>query len=877
MDAARWEQIEALFHAALEAPAAERAAFVEAAAGTDSVLAAEVTALLEEDARTFQLLDRSTPLVAAALLGGGAPAPGASLGPYRLGRLLGEGGMGVVFLAERADLGSRAAIKVLRDASLSPLRRERFLSEQRLLAGLVHPSIARLYDAATLPDGTPFFVMEYVDGTTLTAHCRERALSIPERLRLFRSACEAVQHAHRHAIIHRDLKPSNILVTADGVVKLLDFGIARQLESLGGAVDQTRTAVRLMTPSYAAPEQVRGEAIGTYTDIYALGVILYELLADRLPFDLSSHTPGQAEMLISEQDPIRPSVAAARDHGAVRATRRPPGRGAWADLDVLCLTAMHKEPLRRYRTVDALIRDVDHFLAGEPLDARPDGWSYLAGKFLRRHRGAVSGVAAALFAILLLSGFYTVRLVDARDSAVAEAQRSARIQRFMQGLFEGGDDAAGPADTLRVLSLLDRGVREAGSLDAEPALRAELFQTLGGLYRTLGRFDAADSLLARALDERVALFGEPHPDVARSLVALGELRVAQARHDEAEQLIRRALYIAERTLPPGHPELAGAATALGHVLQERGDYPGAIAQLEAAVAMRRGQALDAPYAGGLAQLANAHFYAGDYAASDSLNRQLLEINRALYGERHPSVADNLINLGAVRFQQGSYEEAERLYRPAVEIMASFYGSEHPRYAAAAVMLGRALVAEERPEEAAVLLHGALDIHERVYGARHPRVASVLNELGTIARQLNDQSGAAAHYARMLDIYTHVHGDDHFLVGIALSNLGSTYFSRREYDDAERLLRRAVATFDAALGDTHVNTGIGQIKLGQVLSRMRRHEDAEAMLLRGHATVALTATPGSAWLQLAAGELAELYDAMGRPAAAAQWRPPDAVQ
>ena len=276
MDRARWERIQTLFHDTADLPDVARRDYLETHCSDDPTLIDEVLALLAEDARGESLLDGDAARVAHDLLDQAVPSSLSHerFGPYRLTKPLGEGGMGVVYLAQRSDLGSVAAIKILRDAWLSPARRERFAAEQRTLAQLNHPSIARLYDADTLPDGTPWFVMEYVEGVPLTKHCADRASSIPERLRLFRAVSEAVEHAHGHAVIHRDLKPSNILVTDAGAVKLLDFGIAKQLDSLDGPGDQTQTGLRLMTPAYAAPEQIRGGRIGVHTDVYALGVIL---------------------------------------------------------------------------------------------------------------------------------------------------------------------------------------------------------------------------------------------------------------------------------------------------------------------------------------------------------------------------------------------------------------------------------------------------------------------------------------------------------------------------------------------------------------------------------------------------------------------------
>src|SRR6266704_958468 len=294
MGAARWERVQAIFHEVADLPQPAQRALLETECREDPALMVEVLGLLEEDARGNSLLDRDAADVAGQVLDVAIPPAflNQDFGPYRISNVLGQGGMGVVYLAERKDLGSVAAIKILRDAWLSPERRERFASEQRTLAQLNHPAIARLYDASTLPDGTPWFVMEYVEGVPLTTFCEEHASSITERLRLFRAVCEAVEHAHRHLIVHRELKPSNILVTPDGSVKLLDFGIAKQLDSLDGPVDQTKTGLRMMTPAYAAPEQILGEPIGMHTAIYTLGVVMHEVLTGRLP---SRRSPSAGE------------------------------------------------------------------------------------------------------------------------------------------------------------------------------------------------------------------------------------------------------------------------------------------------------------------------------------------------------------------------------------------------------------------------------------------------------------------------------------------------------------------------------------------------------------------------------------------------------
>jgi serine/threonine-protein kinase len=876
MDRDRWDRIQALFHEAAGRPEAAWREFLADRCGEDTALAAEVLALLEEDARGSSLLDREVAHVAHEVLGS-EPSPSLlsrRFGPYRIKQVLGEGGMGVVYLAEREDLGSFAAIKILRDASLSPVRRERFASEQRTLAHLNHPAIARLYDADTLQDGTPWFVMEYVEGVPLTEYCRTHNSSLPERLALFRAVCEAVLHAHQHAIIHRDLKPSNILVKADGTVKLLDFGIAKQLESLDMSAEQTRTGLRLMTPAYAAPEQVRGHRVGVHSDIYSLGVILYELLAGRLPFDLTNCTPGEAETIITEQEPERPSAAAKRvielPGGASRLESA--SKTAWADLDVLCLTAMHKDPARRYPTVEALIRDVDHYLDAEPLEARPDTVGYRLGKFVRRNWRAVSVAAAVAVLLIGLTVFYTVRLAHARNAALAQAARTQRIQQFMTNLFQGGDEEAGPSDSLRVVTLLDRGVQEARTLNSEPAVQAELYMTLGTIYFQLGNFDRADSLLTASLEQRRTLFGANSPEVVKSLVALSTLRDGQAEYDEGERVAREALATARRAVPANAALVATATTALGQILTNRGDYEQAIPLLTEAV--RLDSVANVPpsdLSTSVTALANTHFYAGHYAISDSLNRRVVEIDRVVYGPHHPNVGDDLINLGAIQAEWGHYPEAEGYYRQALQIFRDWYGDNHYETASAMTMIGRVLVPQGKLEEAADLLKQSLAIRERVYGSDHPNVASTLNELGRVAQQEGKLDEAEADFRRMADIYKTAYHDKHYLIGVALSNLGAVRMDRKDYQGAERLFREVIRRYRETLEANHPYVAIAHVRLGRALLRQQRYGDAEIETRTGYDILARQTDASVAWIHNARTDLAEEYEALHQPEKAARYR------
>jgi eukaryotic-like serine/threonine-protein kinase len=837
-DPGRWERVQALFHEVAALPEREREEALRQRTPEDPGLREEVQELLAGDARGWTLLDEGVAPVADRILSR-TPVEGLEgerFGPYRIVAFLGEGGMGTVYRVARDDLGSEAALKLLRDAALSPVRRARFLSEQRTLARLRHPGIAHLLDAGTLAGGTPWFVMELVEGEPLDAHLQTADSSLEGRLHLFRQIAEAVRHAHAHAVIHRDLKPSNILVRPDGTVKLIDFGIAKLLSEDGGGAsrpDLTRTGLTPLTPAHAAPEQLRGEEVGVHTDVYGLGLLLYQILTGVAPFDLAGRSSSEAVRILTETAPPRPSGMAARGPEGEARPARGVSRGRWADLDALCQVALHPDPTRRYPSAEAMLRDVDHLLAGEPLEARPDSLLYRAGKFGRRNRVplAVAGVAALL--LLALSVGYARSLVSARDAALAEAARADRVQQFTLGLFRGTDPDFAPAEGLRVIDLLERGVREAHALEADPGLQAGIYLALGEIHRQLGEFGPASELLEASLALREGLRGPLHPEVAESLVALALLREAQAELEEAETLARSGLEVARSTLPRRHPALARALAALGHVLEARGSYGEALPLVEEAVELHRASGGDAPeLASALGQLSNLHFYLGRYLVADSLSRESLGIHRRLYGQDHPAAAGDLINLGAIQFELGDAEEAESLFREALEIQEPWYGRTHPAVAANLIMVGRALVRQERLDEARDVLLEAEALARSGLGEHHPRVASALNELGLVAQLRGDWTEAAGHFRRVVELYARLYPDGHYYLGVARSNLAGTLQAGGDPRGAEDLFREALDLYSAFLPPGHQLEGIAWIRLGGALLAQERLPEAEDALLRG---------------------------------------------
>lgn len=811
-------RLRALFERAVGMPLEERRAFVASECDGNPGMRRRLEAMLDEDAVAEGLLERGRAAVTKQMLGA---LEIRACGPYVLEGVIGEGGMGVVYRGRREDLGSVAAIKVLRDAWVSPQRRERFRKEQRTLARLNHPGIARLLDAGVTVDGTPWIAMELVEGERIHDYCALRGLDVGARLRLFLQVCEAVQYAHERAVIHRDLKPSNILVNGAGAVRLVDFGISKQLEETDGEAEATRTEFRWLTPKYAAPEQVRGE-VGVYTDVYALGVLLRELLEG------------------------------AREKGAR-------DEAAWDELRVVEAKAAHPDFAQRYRTVEALGGDVRRYLAGQPLEAKPDSRAYRLRKFVARNRAGVAAATAGLLVVVSLSGYFTWRLKQSRDEAVAAAARAERIQAFLLNLFEGGDKAGGPRRGLTVETLIDRGVREAAQLDGEPAVQAEVFDTLGRMYGRLGRYEAAEKLLAAAIKR-----GRGGAQELASRVELALLRAEQGRLEEAEALAREAMSRSPQAWEPRE--------ALGRVLTERGRYDDAVAVLEPVLAARRREP-GAPdrQAAVASALAAAHFYAGRYAEAGRLNEEALELRRQAHGERHPLVAAVLIDLGAIAFDTGRYAQAEPYFRQALERYEKWYGESHPETGSALTMLGRDLLYQKKNEEARRLLERALAIQEAALGGEHGRVASVLNDLGNLALGEKRYEEAEAAYGRMEEIYRRTRGEGHYLVATALSNRATVRLERGEYARAEAMYRDVVARYEKALPAGHVNTAVARIRLGRSLLRQRRFGEAVAESQAGYQMLRGAAHASVSWLQGARQDLAAAYAALGEGERAAQYR------
>ena len=873
MDSTAWSGAVEIFHAALERPEAEWAGFVANACNSNAEISSTVMAMLQEERRGVAWLRDGMTEAADELLedsGRSASfAPRAKIGPYERREFLGQGGMGVVWKFLRVDTGQPVAIKFLlpRD-HLPEMWRKRFADEFNILARLRHPCIVSFHDAGILEDGTPFFVMDFVEeyqpGLRFTDYCRQSRRSTEDRLRLFRALCEAVLHAHLQGIIHRDLKPSNILVARDGTPRIVDFGIARRLEDYSGSADAANPSL-VMSLDYAAPEwKYDARPAHLYTDVYSLGVMLYEMLAGRHPYRHLAQPQRPVHEPSDRRLPEKPSVVALRETSGSAPERL--ARRAWNDLDQLCLTAMHPDPGKRYASVESLLRDIDRYLNQEPLEAQPSTLRYHARMFALRHRRAVLASTATLLLVVSLTGFFTWRLARERNLAITDAARLRYVQDFMNSLLQGGDQDAGPEANLPVTAMVDRGVQLAGTLQDKPLIQSDLYQTLGTTSQKLGRLGQAELLLQKALKDRESLQDEDRAGVAGIQSALALVYADEGKTRIAEETARQALDEIRHITPVDQSLLGRAELALGTVMIDAGEQKQAIGVLgNAAKTLEAAEGSHSPaLAQALGKLGDAQIFMGNYDAADAFNRRALTIDRAIYGENYPHVAEDLGNLAQTQEVRGYYAKAEALERESLAIMEKWYGPDHPETARKLTTLASTLMYEKKNNEAEILLERALAIQERVYGPQHPRVAYVLNTMGSVALYQKKFSAAEKDFSREANIYRQAYGDGDYRVAVAMGNLAGVYQAEGRFAKCESLLLDVVSRFTRAMGADSLETGMAQVRLGRTLLREKKYSASAAHSLAGYQALVQQLNPDSGWLSGARHDLTLDYAALGEP-------------
>jgi len=782
--------------------------------------------------------------------------PPASIGPYRLVRLLGEGGMGSVYLAEQTGpLERQVAVKVIKLGMDTREVVARFEAERQVLALMSHPCIAKVLEAGSTERGRPYFVMELVDGPRLTEYCDRKRSDVHERLELFLRVCGAVQHAHQKGIIHRDIKPSNVLVEErDGepTPKVIDFGVAK---ATGPGLPEhtllTRRGAWIGTPVYMSPEAASGGTfeVDSRTDIYALGVLLYELLAGALPFDptrFDGATEEEVRHILREEEPLPPSQRLA-DSGetadeVARCRRTDPAalrRRLRGDLDWIVLRALEKDRSRRYSSVSELSADLRRHLQNRPVTAGPPGVVYRLGKLVRRHKLAVTAAVLVVFALLLGIVGTSLGLLRARTAertARQQARTAEEVSDFLVGLFEVSDPGEARGNTITAREILDDGAERIDEeLQGEPGVRARLLRTMGTVYRKLGLYDEASSLLEDSVEiQETRSDGDP-AELARSLRDLGTLEVELGRFDQArvllersletlrgapgvdeaglattlkelavldyrkgaldraESLYRESMELARRVLGPEDPLVAWDLNDLGNIARDRGDYP------EAEELFMRSLAIhemvygpDHPYvANNLNNLANSYQYRGLYERALPLRERAQAIYRKVLGPDHRLSAMGLTNQAVLHQRLGHYGRAEELFRTALEDRERVLGPDHPDVAVSLYQLANLYRDQGLYERAGPLYRRAMKVGERAFGAHHRRMGAILQNVAAFYRASGDVTRAETLLRRALSIFDETERPGSSLRGAALSDLAGVLVRQEELDEAEGLYQRAL--------------------------------------------------------------------------------------
>ncbi len=844
----RWNRVSDVLLQALEASSGERPAVLDQLCEGDEGLRDEVLTFLEahENAGSGFL----GPLEGertAHLLRANEAVPD-EIGPYRIVDELGRGGMGVVYRAQRSDgnFEQQVALKLIKRGMDSDAIEQRFLYERQILARLRHPNIASLLDGGISEQGQPYFAMESVDGLPITTYCDTKKAPIEERLELFAEVGKAVQYAHANLVVHRDLKPSNMLVDTEGRVKLLDFGIAKVLGGEPETVPVTVVGTRVMTPDYAAPEQIEGHSVTTATDVYALGVVLYELLTGHRPHRFTSGSPAELHKALDDSRVLAPSSAVYRPtqsaavDGTVE-TESPTAlserrsltveklhRRLSGDLDAIVLKALRREPDRRYVSVEALLEDLRRHRAGLPVSARRENVRYRTSKFVRRHRTGVAASLLILLSVALGLGaavWQAARANRERDLAQLEADKSRHVASFMAELFQTSDPAISRGRDVTVRELLDSGaVRVSRELSEQPEVQAQMMNAIGRAYFGLGLYEQAKPMLQESLNLR-----------------------------------QRTQNIDDMAVAEGHYCLAS-------VLHEEGDYEGAERHYRSSLEIRRKLPGDRQPAlvMGINGLAYALRGKGEFAESETLYREALALGRQSLDDKSPELAVSLNGLAAALGNQGKSAAAEPFYREALALNLSIHGEDHPYVATSLYNL--ALLLHERGdyEEAKGLYEKTIELESRLLGERHPTIAIDLRALAKLHYDMGRLAEAESISTRALAIQREGLPERHSRTASTLLVLGRVYLATGRAKEALGLIEEALSIRQESLVPSAWQVGEAIHVLGLCYAGLGRHREAESQLVSGYETLLAARGPGDSHTRDAKQNLFDFYHRSNQP-------------
>ncbi|REL38012.1 hypothetical protein DYD21_05180 [Rhodohalobacter sp. SW132] len=819
MTTEEWNRIESIVDRALILPPDRRTEFIEHQCKGDDKCRKQVHAFLDsiKKADTFfsakkNVKDKVADFAAAnhtekihheELIGD-------KVGSYKLTHLLGKGGMGAVYLAERTDgqFNHSAAIKVIRGGKANSEIYSRFVQERQILAGLSHENITRLFDGGVTENGIPYLIMEYVDGMPITTYCDENRLNLKERIELFKSVCSAARYAHKNLIIHRDLKPENILITKSGVVKIMDFGIAKLVMPERSGIDEPDGIQKSPYISFtnAAPEQLGDEPITTASDTYALGILLHRLLAGVHPLPIKKKTGNQIHEVIKTYQPANPSdkfaslSSATQQQIALERNTSPYvlKEALQVDIDAILLKCLKKKPEDRYQTVDDLLQDIERYEKNYPVKAVTPSNLYQTKKYVARN-GTFLTAAAGFFLIAVISMmFYTHQVQKERDIARIEAAKANQVTNFVLDLFKGSDPEVQRGDDVSARDLLDRGIERTSYLSSQPEIQANMFEVLGRILTQLGEFSEAEELLTQAIEIRTGLFGESHIQTVSSYEHLGSLLSSRGDLFEAQNILEKVIEQRSAIFGPEQAALSEANTELGYIYRRLGKLDQA----------------------------------------EQLYRSLIDIYEQKLGSEDPLTLLSISSLGVTLHGQGNLEEAEIRYRDVLEKREKLYNTVHPDVAMSMNNLGSLLLNQGRFEESEELLSRALDMRISLFGESHPKVALSTNNMGILKRNTGNFEAAESYFSRALEINTRLFGPDQLQTGINTFSIAELHMLKGEYEKSLELYDTAHTIFTNHLPEGSSFIARSSMGIGEALSMLGPEflDDAAYYLEKGFARV-----------------------------------------
>ena len=850
MDPDRWKKIEHLCYKAGNLSDSELKTFLADLERDNKKLSKELKSLLEQSDNPLL----QSPLVHIRQIqheNENLTDSSRTIGPYRIIRTLGFGGMGEVYLAIRDDdeFEQFVALKVIRKGLVSEEVLKKFYQERQILADLNHPGIARLFDGGTTPDGLPWFAMEYIEGETITDYCNLRNLTLDKCIALFIKVCKAVQYAHQNLVVHHDLKPANIIITPGGDPKLLDFGIAK-LMTLSEKSARSEKANKILTPEYCSPEQIANHTVSTTSDVYSLGVLLYKLLTNQLPYHFKNLKPDCIEQTICRTDPAVPSSVS-----GLAALK--------GDLDCIIMKALRKDPADRYASVEQLKTDLVRYEQSLPISVRTSTIPYRLKKFSLRHKW---GIGASAVILIVLMAFFTItirqsRAIQARSVEVEKQRnRAEQISEYLTELFKSVDPSEAKDKSLTAVELLKRGVsRIENELPDQPVLQARLYLLSAEIYDSMGMYKEGLKLAQKAHRLHLTLHNEPHSDIASSLNIRGWLYRQLGDYEKADSNLTAALAMRKQLFDTEHLDVARSLNDLAVLRQSEGKYAATDTLLKQAITIRKALVGDQheSVAVALSNYAALNWRLGEITEAVKLSRESLDVFRHSVGTENTRVATVMTNLAALLLMQNKKEEAEKFYRQALKIRLKLVGENHPDVAYSYAHLGNLLRSQGAFEEAEDFLTKALHLRRQLLGENHILTGDSRRVLGYLYQEIKNYEAAEKQYLKALETFQNKFDEGHARTAQMLHTVGELYTETNTYEKAKTYFQKAYQMRTHIFGDQDSRTVQSMLKLGICLAELGQNDKAENYLIAGIDVLKQSGNNSSTLLNEAEKVLAEI--------------------